>query len=220
MTAGAVLLSLSLPSFGQDAAVDSCNLTFEGRARKAVKLRSPHLGTQYKKLNGGKPMTTDDWFETMCSFDSELPDTIPASVPMRGLEDRQVTLRGFLMGAKFERSADQDIHAEIAGSEDWDDKHIVVEVPPGRAFCDARKALWSLVREDFKTAGKPEQDHWIMEHPVEVQITGFVFLDSAHGTTDTCTKNGGRGIRKKGGGSKVEGLWEVHPVIKVEKVSN
>jgi hypothetical protein len=214
-----LLFWLASQSTGRAEAPDSCSLTFEGRARRAVKLRTPQAGVHYKKINGGSPITTDQWFETMCGFDSELPDQIPTIVPMQGLENKEVTLRGFLMGAKFEKDGDQDVHAEIAGSEDWEDKHVVVEVPPGKAFCDPRTALWSLIRTDFKSAGKPEQDHWIMDQPVEVRITGFVFLDSSHGTVDTCTKNGGRGLRKKGGVSKVEGLWEIHPVIKVEKVT-
>jgi hypothetical protein len=215
-----VFVSLSAGLLAQDAQPDSCDLTFEGKARKAVKLRPPAAGMHYKKLKSGKPMTTEEWFETMCEFDSELPSTIPAAQPMPGLENRKVILRGFLMGAKFEREGDQDIHAEIAGSEDWDDPHVVVEVPPGQTHCEARKALWALVRADFEGAGKSDLDRWIMTHPVEVDVTGFVFLDSAHGTTDTCTKNGGRGLRKKKGGSKVEGLWEVHPVIKIETVGD
>ena len=218
LLATTLLLGAVYPCRAQDP--DSCELTFEGQARKAVKLRTPQTGAHYKSLNKGQPMTIAEWLETTCTFDRELPAKIPSSLPMPGIENRRVVLHGFLMGAKFERDGDQDIHAEIASSEDWDDEHVIVEVPPGSTYCDARKALWGLIKSDFEAAGKSDLDRWIMNSPVEVEVTGFVFLDSAHGVSDTCTSNGGRGLRKPKGKSKVEGLWELHPVIKVEPVTN
>src|SRR5438552_2583158 len=54
----------------------------------------------------------------------------------------------------------------------------------------------------------------VMETPPKVRITGYVFLDSAHGSTKFCQTSGGRGIHHNGT-QQVRGLWEVHPVLEV-----
>src|SRR5437660_10270024 len=83
-----------------------------------------------------------------CSVDGDLPSPIPATKAMPGIETQTVTLDGFLVAAKFEATADHDIHAEIAESPKWETPHVVVEVRPGPAYCDSRKKVGSLVKAE------------------------------------------------------------------------
>jgi len=85
-------------------------------------------------------------------------------------------------------------------------------VPPGPAYCDARKKVWSLVKAELPA--KSTNTIHVMETPPKVRITGYVFLDSAHGSTKFCQTSGGRGIHHNGT-QQVRGLWEVHPVLEV-----
>jgi hypothetical protein len=125
------------------------------------------------------------------------------------------------LGAKFESGrADHDIHAEIGAVANWNTPHVVIEIAPGAAYCTQRQTLWGLVKEDAKRAGVRLRDRHILTRPVEILVTGYVFLDSAHmragsGRGDFCVQNGGRGIRNQGAASKVRGIWEIHPVLEV-----
>jgi len=214
-----VLLSLGLHSFAQaprkpassslqGLAPDDCSLTFAGSARKAVKLRTTSSGTHYTKINGGNPITVAQWFTKTCALDSKVPGTVPATKAMPGIETQTVKLEGFPIAAKFD--PDRDLHAEIAGSPKWNTPHIVVEVPPGEPYCSARKALWDLVRQELP-ANSTSKIH-VMNTPPKVDVTGYIFLDTAHGHTNFCHTSGGRGV-KKGGQQMVRGLWEIHPVL-------
>ena len=194
-------------------APDDCNLTFAGSARKAVKLRSPSAGSSYTKLNGGSPITVAQWFKTTCSLDSKVPASVSATKPMSGIETQTVTLEGFLVAAKFD--PDRDIHAEIAGSPTWDTPHVIVEVPPGQNYRSTRKALWGLVSEELPANSKSTIH--VMQNPPKVDVTGFLFLDTAHGKTNYCKTSGGRGVTPKGKQQQVQGLWEIHPVIDLTK---
>ena len=193
-------------------AADDCSLQFQGSARKAVKLRTKDSGKDYKKVSNGDAISVSDWLKMTCSLDGDVPSQIPATKAMPGIETQTVTLDGFLVAAKFEATADHDIHAEIAESPKWETPHVVVEVPPGPAYCDARKKLWSLVKAELP-ANSTSTIH-VMETPPKVRITGYVFLDSAHGSTKFCKTSGGRGIHHNGT-QQVIGLWEVHPVLEV-----
>jgi hypothetical protein len=101
---------------------------------------------------------------------------------MKGIETQQVTVKGFLVAAKVDQ--DNDIHAEIAGSPEWDTPHLIAEVPPGQEYCSARKALWEIVKADLPQHSVASRH--ILRHPQAVELTGFVFLDTAHGKTDFC----------------------------------
>jgi len=96
--------------------------------------------------------------------------------------------------------------------------NFVVEAPPGSAYCDARSVVIDLFRAD---GGGSLQRH-IFANPPRVEVTCYLFMDSAHITaqrTDFFTQNGNREIKGNLSTSPVRGLWEVHPVIKIEKVS-
>jgi len=65
----------------------------------------------------------------------------------------------------------------------------------------------------------PAQRSRILTTPVQVDVTGFVFPNSSRLKADDCTKNGGQGIRAKDGVSRVKGLCELKPAIKVVRVT-
>src|SRR5213596_788764 len=163
---------------------DDCSLQFQGSARKAVKLRTKVSGKDYKKVSNGDAISVSDWLKMTCSLDGDVPSQIPATKAMPGIETQTVTLDGFLVAAKFEATADHDIHAEIAESPKWETPHVVVEVPPGPAYCDARKKVWSLVKAELP-ATSTSTIH-VMETPPKVRITGYVLdrkstrLNSSH----------------------------------------
>jgi len=176
-----------------------------------VKLRNTASGVHYTKINNGKPITVAQWFKRVCALDSKVPATVPATKPMQGIETQTLTLEGFLVAAKFD--PDRDLHAEIAGSPNWNGPHVIIEVPPGGPYCAPRKALWDLVKAELP-ANSTSTIH-VMQTPPKVDVTGYIFLDTAHGKTDFCHTSGGRGV-KKGGKQMVQGLWEVHPVLDLE----
>lgn len=202
---------------------DACSLEFEGEARKAVKTRTVADGESYRFHNGGRPITVAQWYDMVCPFEARLPRRFALSKPIPGMEDIKVSVRGFLLGAKFEGDADgdRDIHVEIGGTSDWDTDHLVVELSPSPEYCDARQKLWGIIEADRAATRGRKGDRWIMRRPVQVVITGYVFLDNFHGSRDLCTANGGRGLKRdRNTGSKVRGLWEIHPVTDVKVVGD
>jgi hypothetical protein len=136
--------------------------------------------------------------------------------PISGVETQKVTVEGYLMAARFENSEDHDIHAEIADEPNWSSQnhHLIVEVPPGEAYCSARKELWDLVVDSVKHG----KNYGVFENGPKIAVTGYVFLDTAHGGSHFCTNSGGRGIKDSTGHSNVQGLWEVHPVLDVQRL--
>lgn len=197
-------------STAANQAPDNCAVPFNGSARKAVKLRTVSAGSSYTQVSNGSPIKVADWFTMTCSMDKNVPAQVSATKPIPKLETQTVTLQGFLMAAKLD--ADNDIHAEIAGSKNWNDPHLIVEVPPGQEYCSARKALWALVAKELP-ANSTSVIH-VMQSPPRVTVTGYVFLDTAHGKTNFCHTSGGRGVKKQGV-QKVQGLWEIHPVFSI-----
>jgi len=225
ITCGILLTLLLAPTvaYAQKAA-DDCSWEFAGKPRRAVKLRTAADGASYTNHNDGRPTTVSEWFTYTCTLDPKLPDEIPAAQAMSGIETVRVTLHGYLVAARFEREEDHDIHAEIAASPTWNSPHVIVEVPPGQNYCEARRALWALVKEDMRAAGdSTAPDRWILRRPVKIEVTGYVFLDFssrkeklADGSRDFCHFNADRGVKKPGEKSRVRGLWEVHPVLSVK----
>ena len=195
---------------------DGCDLTFNGSDRKAVKLRPPNL--DYRFLNGGRPVGLPDFFAAVCPLDERVP-TRRRDVPQDEAlpEERlRVKLRGFVMAMKLED--DNDLHVQVADRpEPFDQEQVVVEIPPGAEYCDARAEMMNLFRAD---GGTNVRRH-IFNRPPQVDVTGYLFLDAAHmraRRTDFCTDNGGRGIRAGRGASPVRGIWELHPVTGLERV--
>src|SRR4051812_27227720 len=121
VTVLATLLAPELHQPGQGAtkSPSDCDWTFGGKYRKMVKNRTSADAVGYTVLNGGKPISVDQFLTLVKSFDAMVPVPIPATTAMFGLESIQVKMQGFLLGAKFERSEDKDIHVEIGDVSDW-----------------------------------------------------------------------------------------------------
>lgn len=197
---------------------DGCDLTFAGSDRKAVKLRPANL--DYTFLNGGRPVGLTDFFAAVCPLDERVP-TRRGDVPQDEAlpEERlKVKLRGFVMALKLED--DNDLHVQVADRpEPFDQEQVVIEIPPGAEYCDARTVMMGLFRAD----GGTNVHRHIFSRPPQVDVTGYLFLDAAHmraRRTDFCTDNGGRGVRAGRGASPVRGIWELHPVVKLEVVGD
>lgn len=217
-TGGGNAAPVAPPAFSSAAPPggDGCDLTFNGSDRKAVKLRP--AGLDYTFLNGGRPVSLPDYFATVCPLDERVPTKrrdVPDEEPLPE-ERMKVKVRGFVMAMKLEE--DNDLHVQIADrAQPFDQEQIVVEIPPGAEYCDARTAMMALFRADGGTSPKRH----VFNSPPHVDVTGYLFLDAAHmraRRTDYCTDNGGRGIRAGRGASPVRGIWELHPVIKLEPV--
>ena len=203
----------TLPTQAAQQAPDHCTLQFNGTDRKRVKLRTVADGANYFNVNGGRPIDIPGWFREVCTLDASVParNRISQTTPLNQIETRRVTVRGFLLGAKFESgSADHDIHAEIGEVANWETPHVVIEIPPGAAYCELRQTLWGLVKEDARRARVSPGVRHIMRRPVEILVTGYIFLDSAHiqarsGRGDFCVQNGGEASGSKAQAVRCEG---------------
>jgi hypothetical protein len=210
--AAVLLLIIVMPASAQRAP-DDCSWQSESKLRKAVKLLTASEGKGYTDYNDGQPITIDEWFKFTCGLDALVPQQIPADSPIEGAETTRVALRGYLLGVKFERDDDHDIHVELAASSDWNTDHVVLEMSAGAEYCAARKALWNLVRRDGCRG-----DECILRKPVEVLVTGYVLIGNPQkGVTDYCHTIVGRGMRKGKQESRARGLWRLQPVLSVSK---
>ncbi|MDT7540594.1 MAG: hypothetical protein QOE33_498 [Acidobacteriota bacterium] len=195
---------------------NGCDLSFTGSSRKAVKLRSTSLN--YPFQNGGRAISVTDFFASTCPLDVNVPTKKGAISETQPMDSEKVTIkiRAFVMAMK--RDPDNDLHVQIAdAASPYKQQQLIVEIPPGADYCDARSALMDLFRAD----GGTKLASYIFKHPPHVELTGYLFLDKAHmraGRTDFCTNNGGRGIKGNLSVSPVRGIWEIHPVFKLESV--
>jgi hypothetical protein len=198
---------------------NGCALTFEGEARARVKNRRPGQ-RGYFMVNGGRALDVPGWFSLVCALDEEAPARrrdVPKTVAMAS-EKQQVKVRAFILAVS--REEDNDLHVQIGETDQWDQPQVVVEIPPGRNFCDARTVVSDLMRADGWNGRRRE---WIFRDPPRADITGYVFLDADHlparsRRTDWCVQNGNRGMKNGRTTSPVRGLWELHPVFRVELV--
>jgi hypothetical protein len=210
--AALALLMIVSPASAQRAP-DDCSWQSESKLRKAVKLRTAADGKGYTDYNQGRSITIDEWFKLTCGLDGLVPQQIPLDRPIEGAETIRVTLRGYLLGARFERDDDHDIHVELAASPDWNTDHIVLEMSAGDEYCAARQALWKLVRRDGCRG-----DECILRKPVEVLVTGYLLIGNPQkGVTDYCHASVSRGMRRGKQESRVRGLWRLQPVLSVKK---
>jgi hypothetical protein len=199
---------------------NGCALTFGGdkSSRKAVKLRRP--GLDYTRHNGGRAVGVADFFSFVCTLDPQVP-TRRKDVPLTEampMEKEEVKLRVFVLAMKLD--PDNDLHIQVADSATpYSQQQLIVEIPPGADYCDARSAMMELFRAD---GGRKLSGNHIFSSPPQVELTGYLFLDAFHmraRRTDFCTDNGGRGIRdKKTKVSPVRGIWELHPVTSLKKI--
>jgi hypothetical protein len=216
-----IILILALLAFaGVDAqkAPDDCSWQSGSKSRKAVKLRTLKDGTGYTISNHGRPITIDEWFKFTCGLDATVPDKLPEDKPLPGSETTRVTLRGYLVAARFERDDDHDIHVELAATPEWNSDHVVLEMSAGPQYCTARRQLWNLLRRDGCKG-----DECIMRKPVQVAVTGYLLVGNPpQGTTsrDFCNLKLARGMKKASEESHARGLWRLQPVFSVQAIRN
>jgi hypothetical protein len=194
---------------------DAPSWTYAGSDRAEAKCRPLKAGKNYKAVG---PFTLDQFYRWVKQFNDRVPDKVPPTA-MDGIETYKVTVRAYLLAARFERGEDHDLHYQVSASPKWESAQCIFEIPAVKDYQEARKTLWALVMKDASTShprGTP--DSWIMEKPVEITTTGFLLLDAhhrPHGATDLDVQNGGRGIMKADKKNHVRGLYELHPVIEV-----
>ncbi len=183
--------------------------------REPVKLRTADQGKDYVKYNHGKPITIDQWFAFTCGLDPLVPKEVPADKPIDKAETVRVTLRAYLLGTRFMRNGDHDLIVELGASPDWTTDHIVAEMSPGTEYCAARKALWKLVTQEGC-----QEDQCVMKKPVEILLTGYVFLFTLNqtATSNYCQVISNRGLKKGEQPGRIRGLWRLQPVLSVKKV--
>ena len=108
----------------------------------------------------------------------------------------------------MKRDPDNDLHIQIGDkASPFKQDQIIVEIPPTNKFCDVRTAMMDLLRAEVPSARKQQ----VFTNPPEVEITGYLFPDSHHGSA--CSGSGGRGIKNGLKNSPVRSTWELHPVI-------
>lgn len=147
---------------------------------------------------------------------------IPKDQAIKNIEDIKVTVRCYLLAVRFEKNTkphdgkDNEFHLEIGATPNWKGAHAVVEVSTGQVSCNARKTAWNLALRDSISDKKPTTLR-IFGNPSEVLVTGYTFIDGAHGHKGMTAKewaesSGGRGIRFSKVPSQVKGLFEIHPI--------
>ena len=131
----ALIALLLVPVTMAQKAPDDCAWESTSKSRKVVKLRSENDGAAYTNFNDGRPISLTQWFEMTCKLDSLVPEKLPDDSPIAGAETVRVTVRGYLLAARFERDDDHDIHVELGATPDWLGPHIVLEMSAGPEYC-------------------------------------------------------------------------------------
>lgn len=194
-----------------------CTMTFAGTDRKKVKNRKPRQ-TDYTFVNGGRSISVPEWFTFVCGLDPDAP-TRSADVPQivaMDVEAYRVKVRAFILAVR--REPDNDLHVQTGETADWNQQQLIVEVRLGRH--SVRTALVDMMTADGWNGRSRD---YIFNSPSKADMTDNVFLDSAHMPADArrsdwCVQNGGRGINTGLMRTPVRGIWELHPVFKIEPV--
>jgi hypothetical protein len=218
----ALLLLLLLPGRTLTQDENGCQLRFKGSDRKNVKIRKPKPRPAYTLFEQGRAISVSEWFAFVCSLDVDVPTRkteIPKTIAM-DVEAFQVKIRAHILAAKLE--PDNDLHIQIGESAEWNQQQIVVEIPPGDNFCDARTAFMELFRRDGGDKIS-RSEGYIFKTPPLAEIEGYLFLDSFHiparsRRSDFCVTSGNRGIKNNLRRSPVRELWELHPVFRLVPV--
>ena len=194
---------------------DDCSWESTSKSRKAIKLRTANDGAAYTDFNAGRPISLDQWFTMTCKLDALVPEKLPDDAPIPGAETVRVTVRGYLLAARFERDDDHDIHVELGATPKWQGPHIILEMSAGPEYCNARQALWKLARRDGCKG-----DQCFLRKPVQIDVTGFVLIGNPpkDASPDYCNAKVSRGMRKGKEESQVRGLWRLQPVFSVTEV--
>lgn len=169
-----VLVSLSTTSFSQTD--NDCKLKFTGKARKLVKMRSPNRN--YPKFKDGDAISVHEFLTELCpDASTQVPDPVPTKTAMV-VKRQTVKITAFVLAMK--RDPDKDLHIQVGDkAKPFKQDQIIVEIPPTNKFCDVRTAMMDLLRAENEKAPK----QYVFKNPPEVEIAGYLFLDSHHGST-------------------------------------
>lgn len=128
--------------------------------------------------------------------------------PLAPEEGQVFQLTGDLWHVKL-AADDCDFHLELSepGGKKADPR-IIVEIPQGPDFDNARKVLVRALRKKGISSWKPDETHDLAT-PLRVKVVGFGFLDAWHYTSKDPKRGHAHGT------GKVATLWEIHPVWEI-----
>lgn len=106
---------------------------------------------------------------------------------------------------------DGDLHIQMVDKDaEGNAVNIVVEVPNGTKWCTIRKTVFGWTNVKFP---KVNGELNLNKEPV-IAVTGKAFYDGQHGDKKKISNR-----RKESAGGKPTTVWEIHPVMKMEVIS-
>ncbi len=128
--------------------------------------------------------------------------------PLSEEENKVLELTGDLWHVKL-AADDCDFHLELSAPAAGNMAgRVIVEIPQGSAFNNARRTLLRALRKKGVIVTKPDEPH-DLKTPLRVTVRGFAFLDAWHYSSKDPKRGHAHGT------AKVATLWEIHPVWKV-----
>lgn len=166
-----------------------------------------------------------DWDTPEDISDKEVKNS---NAPIDELEDEVFEVEGKLWRVALEAN-DCDYHLELSGpGGDAKSLRIILEIPDDPGYATARKNLLEALeqsdREKLENSGNV-----VLQNPVRLKLRGYGFFDSFHYSAKFNPAKPGRckftkaQKLKRGNGHgtcSVGTLWELHPVWKLEALSN
>ena len=167
------------------------------------------------------PATIDADHRVAPSFFAQLAgpgEKFTKSSPRIGLEQEWFEVTGRVTHVKVDR--DGDLHVQLLdqnASLSTANGYLVVEVPEGEPWCAMRAQIlgWTGAHFPLHVPGKGVKLA-LTSHPV-VRVTGRAFYDAANAPHGNTTRNSRPVV---GGHGFTGSIWEVHPVMRLEVVSN
>jgi len=106
---------------------------------------------------------------------------------------------------------DGDLHIQMVDKDAKGDAvNIVVEVPNGTKWCSIRKTIFGWTSAKFPRGNGA----LTLEKEPVIVVTGKAFYDGQHGDKKKTSNR-----RKGSAGGKPTTVWEIHPVMKMEVIS-
>ena len=129
--------------------------------------------------------------------------------PIHPREESVFTVEGDVWRGKVEEN-DCDLHVEVTGpGAGRDADRIVIEIPAGPEFADARRTVMEALR--CRDADCRVDRAVNLRRPVRLRFTGFGFWDAAHWIAEDPRRGNRHGSKQVGT------LWEIHPAWRVDR---
>ncbi|HMW37753.1 MAG TPA: hypothetical protein PKA72_15460 [bacterium] len=205
-----------------------CDASFYGHGRVPVKLRTPVYDS-----SAATPMRVAQFFRWAQSQDTLVKNinSLPESEAVAGLEDRSLCVEGYALAIRYDHKdglyqKDNSLYLEMTDSPRWDTPHLIVRIPPGDAYCEARKLVWNIAHWDAASAKENISSGMrLMRRPVRLRVTGFLYINpetkrkyDERGISYQ-TKGVPNGIRRKKTEPQTQGVWEIQPTYRVELIN-